>query len=97
MPTTTTMQVTSHTAPASKWWVGSMTVWGAVLTAATTVAPAVAPLIGLKLTPDQIQTVGDAIIVLTQALGGLGGTAMTLVGRARASAPLMRRQVTLQL
>jgi hypothetical protein len=62
-----------------------------------TTAPTLAPLIGLRLTPDQIQTVGDAVIVLTQALGGLGGTAMTLVGRARASAPLVRRQVTLQL
>ena len=82
---------------ASKWWGHSMTIWGAFITAAATVLPAIGPLLGLDLTPDLIRELGDQVVEVAQALGALIGILMTIYGRTRATASLERRQVTLQL
>ena len=78
-----------------KWWGSSVTIWGAVVTALSTVLPAVGPLIGLNIPAELAQQLGDQVVVLAQAVGGLAGTILTIYGRARATTTLERRQVTL--
>jgi hypothetical protein len=88
---------TPTTAPPAKWWASSLTVWGAVVTALSTVLPVVGPLLGLNIPPELIQQLGDQAVVLAQAVGGVAGTILTIYGRARATTALERRQVTLTM
>jgi hypothetical protein len=81
----------------TKWWAHSITLWGVVVTTLSTVLPAIGPVIGLNITAELIHQLGDNVVVFGQALGGLIGTVLAIYGRVRASAPLERRQVTLNL
>ena len=90
-----TAQPAADTAP--KWWGQSMTIWGVAVTTLSTVLPALGPVLGLNITSELIQQLGDNVVVFGQALGGLVGTALAIYGRVRASTPLERRQVTLNL
>ncbi len=81
----------------SKWWGQSMTIWGALLTALSTVLPLLGPILGLDLTPELIQRLGQDIVLLAQALGGVIGTVLTILGRVRATTLLERRPVRLKL
>ncbi len=83
--------------PDAKWWGNSLTVWGALLTAATTVAPAVFAAFGLDVPIDLVQRLGVDAVAVVQAIGGLAGTVMTIAGRARASTRLERRAIALHL
>jgi hypothetical protein len=71
-----------------KWWGESLTIWGALITAAATVLPVVGPLVGLELSEEVIHRLGDQVVVIAQAIGGLVGIMMTIVGRVRANRPL---------
>ena len=66
--------------PDSKWWGQSMTIWGALLTAMSTVLPLLGPILGLDLTPELIQRLGQDLVLLFQALGGVIGTVLTILG-----------------
>jgi hypothetical protein len=72
-----------------------MTVWGAAITALSTVLPVVGPLLGLTITADLVQQLGDQVVLLAQAAGGVAGTILTIYGRARATTTLERRRLTL--
>jgi hypothetical protein len=74
-----------------------MTVWGAAITALSTVAPVVGPFLGLNITADLVQQLGDQVVLLAQVAGGVAGTILTIYGRARATTRLERRQVNLTL
>ena len=89
----------SAPAPAAtvKWWGESLTIWGAVLTAATTVAPALFSAFGIDIPADLLQKLGSQSVAAVQAIGGLAGTAMTIAGRLRASTSLERRTLKLNL
>jgi hypothetical protein len=91
------MTTTDDTTTSNKWWAHSMTIWGAIITAASTVLPVLGPLIGVDITSDLVRELGDGVVNVVQAVGGLVGIAMTIVGRSRASSTLERRRVTLQL
>ena len=54
-------------------------------------------MLGLNITAELVRQLGDKIVQFGQALGGLVGTILTIYGRVRASAPLERRQITLNL
>ena len=75
----------------TKGWWQSLTIWGTLLTAFTTVLPLVGVVLGLSITPDIADRIGQDIVLVVQALGGLIGTVMALFGRARASALLQVR------
>ena len=79
----------------TKWWGESMTIWGALLTAVTTVLPVVGPLVGLDITADIIETLGTQVSALISAAGGVIGTLMTIFGRVRATSRLQRREMRL--
>jgi uncharacterized protein (TIGR02594 family) len=85
--------------PASdaKWWGQSMTIWGVIITTLSTVLPTFGPLLGLNVTAELVHTVGDQLVAVVQAIGGLVGTVLTIYGRVRATPSLERRQVTLNL
>jgi lysozyme family protein len=72
------------------WW-QSMTIWGTMLTAITTVLPLVGVMLGVSITPEIANEIGQNVVVVIQALGGLIGTLMALFGRARATALLQAR------
>ncbi len=86
------------TAPdGAKWWGSSMTIWGALITAASTVVPVLGPAIGINVTPELVVHAGEQVVSIVQAIGGLVGTAMTIYGRARAQESLARREVRVSL
>ena len=77
-----------------KWWGQSMTIWGAIVTALTTVVPVLGPLLGYDITADMVAQFGEQIARFIQATGGVVGTLMTVFGRLRTSAPLERRRMS---
>ncbi len=81
----------------SKWWGQSITIWGVIVTAVSTVLPVIGPLIGIDLTSDMIELIGQQVMQIAQAIGGLVGTLMAIYGRVRAVAPIERRAVSLKL
>lgn len=83
--------------PEAKWWGRSMTIWGVVVTALSTVMPALAPLIGVDLPGDLVREAGGQVVTTVQAIGGLVGVVMSILGRLRASQPLERRALSLKL
>lgn len=83
--------------PDSKWWGQSMTIWGALITALSTVLPLLGPILGINLTADLVDKLGQNIVLLVQAAGGLIGTVMTILGHMRATTLLERRPVKLRL
>ena len=104
MPDTATAPVTTdpsaNSAPnaqPAKWWGESMTIWGACLTAVTTVAPAIFAAFGIEIPVELLQRLGGQTATAIQAIIGLAGTVMTIAGRLRATAPLQRRVVKLRL
>ena len=88
------------TAPA-KWWGQSMTIWGALITAAATVLPALGPvlrpLLGFDPTPDLVRQTAVDLIAVGQALAGVVGTVMTIIGRFRAASRLETRPMTIRI
>jgi hypothetical protein len=93
----TTQPATPVAAPDTKWWGQSMTIWGVIITTLSTVLPAFGPLLGLDITAELIRQLGDQIVVVVQAVGGLIGTILAIWGRARATASLERKQLTMNL
>ena len=81
----------------SKWWGSSMTIWGAAITALSTVVPILGPALGLDVTPDVVRQAGEQFVAVIQAIGGLIGTVMTIYGRTRATQLLERRQVQVNI
>ncbi len=81
----------------AKWWGESLTIWGVVVTTLATVLPVVGPLFGLDLTAELVHQLGEQATQVIQALGGLVGTLMTIVGRTRAVAPLVRREMIVKV
>jgi energy-converting hydrogenase Eha subunit A len=65
-----------------------MTMWGIVMTTLSAVLPTIGPILGLNITAELVQQLGDQIIIVVQAAGALVGTLLTIYGRVRASAPL---------
>ncbi|MEO0791280.1 MAG: hypothetical protein AAFY27_01915 [Pseudomonadota bacterium] len=87
--------MTSPTAPTTgepkKWWMQSITLWGAFVTTLSTVLPIVGPLFGVQLSADMIEQIGQHVITVLQALGGISGVLMTVFGRVRAETRLVSR------
>ncbi len=75
---------------AKGWW-QSMTIWGTMLTALTTVLPLLGVVLGVSITPELAEQIGQDIVLAIQAVGGLIGTLMALFGRARATALLQAK------
>jgi lysozyme family protein len=84
-------------APEPKWWGHSMTIWGVIVTALSTVLPALGPVIGVNITAELVRQLGDNIVLFGQAAGGLIGTIMAVYGRVRTSTPIERRQFTISM
>ncbi|MEQ8825485.1 MAG: TIGR02594 family protein [Filomicrobium sp.] len=80
-----------------KWWGESLTIWGALMTAAVTVLPILGRIFGLDLSADIVRELGDQIVAVGQAVVALVGTILTIYGRARAVQPIGRRDVVLKL
>ncbi len=80
-----------------KWWGESMTMWGAIVTAAATVVPALGPVIGLDVTGEMVRQLGAQSVQVVQAVGGLAGTLLTIYGRFRATTRLGLRSLTVRV
>ena len=81
----------------AKWWGQSVTIWGALITALSTVVPALGPVLGIDITGDLVREAGEQIVLTVQAIAGLIGTLLTIYGRVRASQPIERRDVAVKL
>lgn len=95
--TTMTTQPTTAPVPHPKWWGHSLTIWGAIITAAATVVPALGPIVGVSLTPEVVRQIGGDVTQVAQAAAGVIGTVLTIYGRLRASTRLEQRSMTLRL
>jgi lysozyme family protein len=80
-----------------KWWGNSLTIWGTIITALSTVLPVVGQLMGLDVSSEIIQNFGDQVSHVLQGVGGVLGTVMAVYGRLRATAPLQQRLLTIRL
>ncbi len=80
--------VPAPTEPDTKWWGHSMTVWGVIMTTLSAVLPTIGPILGLNITADLVQQLGEQLVAVVQAVGALVGTLLTLYGRMRATVPL---------
>ena len=65
-----------------------MTVWGILMTTLSAVLPTIGPLLGLNITAELVEQLGDQVVAVVQALGALVGTVLTIYGRVRANLPL---------
>lgn len=83
--------------PEAKWWGESLTIWGVIVTALSTVLPVIGPVIGLDISGEMVRMLGEQVVQITQAIGGLVGTLMAIYGRMRAEVPIERRAVSLRL
>jgi hypothetical protein len=82
---------------APKWWGNSMTIWGTLLTALTTVLPTLGPVMGLNLSVELVQQAGTQFVTVLQSLMGLLGTIIAIYGRTRATQPLGLRKISLRV
>ena len=96
-PADTGSDTTSAEQRPTKWWGESLTIWGALLTAVSTVAPAIFAAVGIDMPADLIQRLGRDTMTVAQAIAGLVGTVMTVMGRLRASSAIGRREVSIRL
>jgi len=80
-----------------KWWGESITIWGVIVTALATVAPVLGPLIGLDVTAEMVQQLGQQVVEIAQAVGGVIGTLMAIYGRVRATSPIERRLISVRI
>lgn len=92
-----TMTKTMTPVETGKWWIKSKTIWGALISAAAAIAPALGPLIGVDLPSDVIKDAGDQTVTAVQAVAGLIGTLLTIYGRLAATVPLIRQPVIVRL
>ena len=79
----------------AKWWGNSLTIRGALISAASAALPMVAAMVGID--GEAIRQLGDQTVVAIQAVGGLVGMALTVAGRVRATVPLTQRSFTVQI
>lgn len=80
-----------------KWWAESLTIWGTIVTALSTILPILGPFIGLDISAQMIEQFGKTVAELIQLIGGLSGTSMALYGRLRAGSKLTRRNLSLRV
>jgi uncharacterized protein (TIGR02594 family) len=78
-----------------KWWGGSITIWGVLVTALTAVLPALGPLVGLEISAEIADAIGRELTNFAQGGGGLLGTVIAIYGRLRARGPLIRKRLSL--
>ena len=90
-----TMTAPSDASVPTKWWGHSMTIWGAAITALSTVLPAVGPLVGMDINAEMVRQLGEQSLHIAQAVGGLVGTVLTVYGRSRAVSKLVSREFKL--
>ncbi len=88
---------TTETYANKKWWGESLTVWGTIVTALSTILPVIGPFIGLDISAELIQQFGDTVAKLIQIIGGVTGTTMALYGRSRATTKLTRRSMEMKI
>ncbi|WP_439542651.1 TIGR02594 family protein [Hyphomicrobium sp.] len=86
----TDMNLTPSMPSDGKWWGHSLTIWGTIVTVLSSVLPALAPVTGIDVTPDLIQSAGRGVVETVQAVGALVGTLLTIYGRVRADRPIQR-------
>lgn len=80
-----------------KWWLTSKTVWGVMLTFASTVLPVILSFYGIHVTPADINVFGDKAFEVLQIIGGLVGTGMAVYGRAVAVQSIASREFMVKL
>lgn len=88
---------TSDDQSSAKWWGHSKTIWGAMITAAATLAPVLGPLLGIDLSGDVVRQIGEQGASAIQAVMALIGTLLTIYGRVTAVSQLSRRDLSLKL
>lgn len=62
MTTSPEASSTDATAPGAKWWGGSLTIWGALLTGLSTVAPALFSAFGIDMPADLVHKLGRDVV-----------------------------------
>lgn len=83
--------------PAAKWWGNSLTIQGALISAASAALPVLGAVVGIDLSSDTVRLLGAQTIAVAQAVGGLAGMLMTVTGRLRAATRLERRSVMVKV
>jgi len=97
MTDATTYEPISDPVQDTKWWAESMTIWGTIITTLSTVLPVVGPVFGLDITGELVRQIGADVVQIAQAVGGLVGTLMTVMGRMRATSRISLRELNIRV
>lgn len=73
------------TDPQTKGLWFSKTFWGTIIAFLTAVLPQLGEYLGVNITPAMVQTIGDNLWGIIQAIGGVFGTALAVYGRINAT------------
>ena len=76
-----------------KWWLSSLTIRGALLSATSAALPIIGAVVGIDVNGETVRQLGQHTVAVVQAVGGLAGAVMAVTGRVRATQPLARRSV----
>lgn len=90
------MTQTRANEPASTW-LSSLTIHGALISAASAALPIVGALVGLDVNGESLRQLGEQTVAAVQAIGGLAGMGLTIFGRLRANARLAQRGLPMRL
>jgi uncharacterized protein (TIGR02594 family) len=71
-----------------KFWLQSLTVWGAIITIAAVAIPEIGKLVGYDVTPEMIKDIGTHGAAIVQSVASLIGAIMVVYGRMRATKPI---------
>lgn len=82
---------------AAKWWGHSLTIRGALISAASAALPVIGTIVGIDLSGETVRQLGEQTVAVVQAVGGLAGMVMTVAGRTRATLPLTRRSMSIRV
>ncbi len=83
--------------PTPKWWIESMTMWGAAITAIAAYVPYIAFAMGWPITEEMVLLFGQAVTTAMQHAGIAVGLALTIIGRFRAKTRLVQGEVRFKL
>ena len=89
------LELPSPATPTPKWWGQSLTIWGMIITTLSTVVPVLGPALGINIGGELIRQLGDNVVLLAQAVGGLSAPSWPSRAASAPPQPIERRQITI--
>lgn len=96
-PTQEPPLMTDQNVQPPKWWLESITMWGAIITAVAAYAPYISFFTGFPINEDMVRLFGEAVTIAMQNTGIAVGILLTVVGRLKAKTSLTSKELRFKL